>query len=177
MTPPGSRAAAILILLAASSAVPAVAQTSPSRTFDELRRAVPQAQADRVLQLRVRWHTAEPTADPARTENRFALISASAVPGSLRRDRAPQVSSTSLVAVSLDGDGRELDWRTLMDPRVVRAEASETAELTGQRLYYLEIDVLLQVPDLPQTSRIRLYSVRAENGRAVLDPLGTVDVR
>jgi hypothetical protein len=168
---------AALVILLAVTAVPAAAQTAPVRAFDELHRSVGQAQADAVLQLRLRWYTAEPTANPARTANRFELLAAESVPGSLRRDRAPQVSSTSLVAVSLDGGGRELDWRTLTDPRVVRAEASGGGQLTGERLYYLEIDVLLQVPDLRQTSRVRLYSVRAENGRAVLDPLGTVDVR
>jgi hypothetical protein len=168
---------AALVLLLAATAVPVAAQTAPVRAFDELYRSVGQAQADGVLQLRLRWHTAEPTANPARTQNRFELIAAEHVPGSLRRDRAPQVSSTSLVAVSLDDAGRELDWRTLIDPRVVRAEASAGGQLTGERLYYLEIDVILQVPDLPQTSQVRLYSVRAENGRAVLDPLGTVGVR
>ena len=49
--------------------------------------------------------------------------------------------------------------------------------MSGDRLYYLEIDFLVQVPDLPETSHLRLYSVRAENGRAALDSLGTVGVR
>ena len=175
MTP--FHALVVALILLAATAPPAAAQTPPARAFDELHRSVGQAQAEGVLQVRLRWHTAEPTANPARTENRFDLISADHVPGSLRRDRAPQVSSTSLVAVSLDASGNELDWRTLTDPRVVRAEASAGGQLTGDRLYYLEIDVLLQVPDLPQTSQVRLYSVRAENGRAVLDPLGTVGLR
>jgi hypothetical protein len=177
MAAPLLRLAALVAIAAAHAAV-ALAQSAPaSRSFDELRQTVAQAQADTVLQIRLRWDTAEPAANPARTENRFTLVSAEQVSGSLRRDRAPQVSSTSLVAVSLDRDGRELDWRTFSDPRVVRAEATDTAELAGERLYYLEIDFLLQVPDLPETVQLRIYSVRALNGRAMLDPLGVVDVR
>jgi hypothetical protein len=176
MTAPPVRLAAFALATAACAAT-ALAQSAPSRTFDDLRHAVVQAQSGTALQLRVRWDTAEPTANPATTENRFTLVTTEQVAGSLRRDRAPQVSSTSLVAVSLDADGRELDWRTLSDPRVVRAEATDTAELSGDRLYYLEIEFLVQVPDLPETSRLRFYSVRAENGRAVLDTLGTVGVR
>jgi hypothetical protein len=159
------------------SAAVAHAQTAPSRLFDELRQTVAQAQADTTLQIRLRWQTAEPTANAANTDNRFMVVSAEPVAGALRRDRAPQVSSTSLVVVSLDREGRELDWRTLSDPRVVRAEATNTAELRGDRLYYLEIEFLVQIPDLPDLTRLRLYSVRAVNGRAMLDALGTVDIR
>ena len=172
-----ARVSALTLFVSATCAAMALAQSAPSRSFDELRQFVAQAQADAALQVRLRWQTARPTANPALTENRFELVAVGSTAGSLRRDRAPQVSSTSLIAISLDSAGRELDWRAFADPRVVRAEASSDAELTGERLYYLETDLLLHVPDLPDTTQIDLYSVRAENGRAVLDRLGTVGVR
>jgi hypothetical protein len=177
MHPSNAGVAPLTLFISGVCAAMALAQSAPSRPFDELRQSVAQAQAGAALQVRLRWQTARPTVNPALTENRFELVAVEPRAGSLRRDRAPQVSSTSLVVVSRDRAGRELDWRAFADPRVVRAEASNGAELTGERLYYLDTDLLLHVPDLPDTRQIDLYSVRSENGRAVLDPLGTVTIR
>jgi hypothetical protein len=177
MHPSNARVAPLTLFVSVACAAMALAQSAPSRSFDELRRSVAQAPAGAALQVRLRWQTARPTVNPALTENRFELVTIESRPGSLRRDRAPQVTSTSLVVVSLDRARRELDWRAFADPRLVRAEASSGAELTGERLYYLDTDLLLHLPDLPGTTQIDLYSVRSENGRALLDPLGTVPIR
>jgi len=168
--------AAAFALLGAGAAIVS-AQPSPARTFEALRQAVSQAQADAVLQARVLWNTDIATVNAADAKNRFTLTSAETVAGSLRRDRAPQVSSTSLVIVSQDDAGRELDWRVMQDPRVVRAEATRTDTVNGERLYYVDIDLLLQLPALPETSQLAIYSVRAVGGQPVLDLLGTVRVQ
>jgi len=42
--------------------------------------------------------------------------------GPLPRERDPQLSMNRLVVVSSDAVGREIDWRIVPDPRLIREE-------------------------------------------------------
>jgi hypothetical protein len=62
-------------LLAWLVATPARAQEpAATRTVDEFRRSVAQTMARTALQVRVRWTTAAPSADAAKTANHYALL-------------------------------------------------------------------------------------------------------
>jgi hypothetical protein len=95
------------------------------------------------------------------------------VPSAVRPDRAPQLTSSSLVVVAVDAMNREVDWRILADPRVVRAEAGPDARLAGERLYYVDIDLVIVVPDLPGIAALRVYRPQS-NGSGELRLVGTV---
>ena len=163
-----------LVVLIVAAPVLAAAQGKGPWSFDELRTTVPQLQADAVLQVRVRWQTAKPSRHPESADSRFELVSVISQQTPIRPDRAPQVDSTSLIAVSLDANGRALDWRVLADPRIVRAEASETGRLEGRRLYRTDADLWVHVPDDAAIASVHLYAVRAASGRAALAWLGSV---
>ena len=161
----------VVCVTACLVASPLAGQTE--RTFEVLRRTVRQASAPSVLQVRVRWTTGAPVVDPTRTDNRFDLLSVQRMPSAVRPDRAPQLTSNSLVVVAVDAMNRELDWRILADPRVVRAEAGPDERLAGERLYYVEIDLVIVVPDLPGIAGLRVYRPQS-NGSGELRLVGTV---
>lgn len=96
-----------------------------------------------------RWVLDRPVGNPARATNRFEVVSAERVSAALAPDRRPQVNSQSIVVVSETAAGRELDWRIVPDPRVVRAESAEGDKLTGDTLYYSTAELLLPAVHLP----------------------------
>lgn len=153
-----------------------VARSGAARTFADLRRDVPQVTASIALQIRVRWLTAEPVADPTRTDSRFEVLSQERVRASVRTERSPQVSSTSLIIVSHDGSGRELDWRIVADPRLVRSEGGTGTVLTGEHLYYLDAHLRLVIPDLPGLTRLSIYRVRSQGAATLLDIVGSIEL-
>lgn len=159
---------------------PLTAGAQPSsdvRSFESLRATVPRLTSDTGLQLRIRWRTGAPVADPTETTSQFDLSSAQPVDTPVRPERAPQVSGSTLAIVALDEAGQELDWRVLRDPRVVRSELSGDETLKSERLYYLDISFTVVVPDEPALASLRLYAVRSRNGQLVAVPLGTLAVR
>jgi hypothetical protein len=158
------------IVLCAASA----AQTPP-RDFDELRAVAP-GSAPRTMQVRVRWTTAEPTPNPAHTRNRFDPLSIERLAIPALAPRSTLAGPDTLVVVGEDEQGRELSWRVIADPRLVRAESATAPVLDGTRLLYLDSDLLFALPDIEGTARIRVYKPRTRDGRVVLDALGTVAI-
>ena len=92
-------------------------------------------------------------------------------------ERAPQISSATLVLVGVDDAGQELDWRVMRDPRIVRSELNSDHMLKSEKLYYVDISFTVVLPDTPALTGLRLYSVRSRNGQLVADALGTLAVR
>ena len=92
------------------------------------------------------------------------------------RDRRPEVNAQHIVAVSRDAAGAELDWRAMVDPRLVRSESQDGAELRGESLYYLDTELVLVVPALPDTATISLYKVVLRDGVPALRPFGQIRV-
>jgi len=175
-----------IILASASVATPASsgveqspAQAQGARTFDELERSIgPQDAVAADLQIRVRWRTVDPVANPAQTINQFELTSVAEV-GGTPAPRWPRLHGNSMVVVSENREGRALAVRVITDPRAVRSESPQgrAPVLRGETLYYLDADLLFVVPSVADTARIRFFKPRIINGVAVLDELGAVDVR
>jgi hypothetical protein len=148
-----------------------VTQANGPRAFDELR-TTPPGSATRALQIRLRWITQEPVANPAHTRSLFEVISIQRFATRSGAPRTSEVGPETLVVVGEDLDGRELSWRIIVDPRVVRSESSSARALGGGRLVYLQTELLFVLPDVSGTARIRVYKPRSESGRVVLDALG-----
>jgi len=138
--------------------------TAPQqRTAVELA-AIPIAAAASTEELTVRW-TPYPDANAsvvapagAVPSDTFALLERRNVPGALPRQRNPQLSSTQIVAIAVDGSGRELDWQLVPDPRVIRAEsAGADGRLSGQVLHRPDARLLLTLPANSPATTIRIY--------------------
>jgi hypothetical protein len=156
----------------------AVAQQAPAvRSYASLRTEVPRIATDTGLQLRIRWRTDAPVADPTETASHFDLISLQAVDVPVRPDRAPQISSATLILVAVDAAGQEVDWRVVRDPRIVRSELTGEDTLKSEQLYYLDISFTIVLPDTPGLTGLRVYSVRSRSGELVIVPLGFLTLR
>lgn len=167
-------------LLAVCVAVPGYAQgASEPRTFSALTRTVSQLAADgQVLELRVHWTV--PGAAPGQAtvldvSGGFALAEQKRSTGFLRRERRPQLSPDLLVLVVRASDGRELDWRTAPNPRILRAETPQPdGRLTGQVFELPEVDLFVVIPWLAEASAIRVYQPRWTGTEYALDAIGDV---
>ena len=157
-------------------AASAAAQNTQPRSFDALQQAVPQASTAEALQIRVRWLADQPVPNPADTANQFQVLAIQRVSPGPQRDRRPQVTPQNLVVVTVDRAGAERDWRIVQDPRVVRSESDSLGVLRGETLYYLDTELLLVVPALPDGARLQLYKVFSKDGVAMLDPFGRIDL-
>jgi hypothetical protein len=166
--------AGVLFALALLPGTASAQASQPARTIDDLRRSVPQATTQAAQQLRIRWTVDAPVADPARAANTFDLIASQPVVAAMRPDRSPQIIPPALVLVSVDTSGREGDWRSMPDPRVVRADIAPNATARPERLYYVDLAFVALIPQLPDVSELRIYSARRVSGETVLDPLGSV---
>jgi hypothetical protein len=166
---------AVVLLGVVNSVVSA--QGPVERRFDDLRREVAQVNTSSALSVRLRWMTGAPVADPAQTQSKFEVLSTEEVTGTVRAERAPQLGRNSLVVVSVDAGERELDWRIVADPRLVRAEAEADRPDRGEPLYYLDADLRLLLPNLADTTHIRIYTARRGNPEAPLRLLATMPIR
>jgi hypothetical protein len=158
------------------SSAAAVQEPVAARTVDEFRRSVPQTMAPMALQVRMRWTTDAPFADAAKTANRFQLISARSVPVSIRPERAPEIRPATLLIASVTDDGREVDWRLVADPRVVRAELDDAGQLRSRRLFYLDVEFVALLPQLEGVTQLRVYGVQRAKAGLIATPLGAVDL-
>ena len=166
--------AALVIVLAAAQAV--TAQPGPVRTLDDVQRTLPVAAAPRDLQIRLRWVTANAVIDPADTTHRFELLSLAVIPPAAAPRRL-RLHANSIVVITEDDGGRALALRVITDPRAVRSESQAGTQLSGQTLFYVDAELLVTVPDVGGTSRIRLFTPRASAAGVVLEPFGRVDLR
>lgn len=149
------------------------------RTFSALARTVPQAEPDgQVIELRVHWTPAPITgqaAGAARPADTLVLTAQTLSSGFLRRDRRPQLSADMLVLVVRAADGRELDWRTTPNPRILRAETPQPdGRLTGQFFELPDVDLFMAIPRLLDASAVRIYQPRWTGTDYALDIVGDV---
>jgi hypothetical protein len=131
--------------------------------------------ASGILELRIEL---TPSASAQRTGSGsriVALRSRSVRPGTLRRERRPELGPDQLVIAVFDGNGTQIDWRTMADPRVVRIEAPDAnGLLTGQRIVEDSLSFTLRIPDLPGAARVRLYNTEATETGYTLALIGEV---
>lgn len=160
----------------------ATAQTpAGALTFRKLTTSVAQVEGTQVRDLRIQW-TREPgpavagqAQAAAPQTNVFSLLQEQTSTGGLRRERAPQLSATQLVVVVQDASGRELDWRTVMDPSTIRAEfPGPDGTLSGRVVEQRSSELLVSIPDVAGADRLRIYRP-VWNGRDYdLEALGSV---
>ena len=175
-------------------AVPAqAAQESPApRSFQSLRELAQVRGVQRVRQLRIA--TAEPetpgqapavpapqdrplSLDPDATGPELALLEDRVVPGSLRRERRPQLSDDRLVVVVEDAAGRDLDWRIVPNPAIVRAEApGPDGQLQGRTIEINPVELSIAIPDIAGADRVSLYRPRWTGTEYLLVPFGQVQL-
>ncbi len=164
----------IPVFLAIGSVARGVA--AQAKTFQDLESRVAPGSAVEDLQIRIRWTTRDVVVDPASTANRFELVSVAAT-SAVPPPRRSRLNVNSLVVVTEDGAGRELGWRVVTDPRSVRAESQPSpSALSGETLYYQDVDLLVVVPNFAGSARIRLFKPRWADGITVLNQIGSVDL-
>jgi len=154
----------------------ASAQTSGMRPFRTLA-SVSQAEAPATRELRIQWTAtpAQPGAQPAQTLNSFTLLQQSRSTAALRRERQPEVSPNHLVVVVEDAGGRELDWRLVPNPRLIRAEVpGPDGQLTGRTLEQNSTEFLVAIPDVSGADRLRIYRPIWTGKDYNLEPLAQV---
>jgi hypothetical protein len=155
-------------LLAIAIALPAVlaAQTFPAatqRTFAELTARVPRTEGDGSQTVHLRWFAATgvlsaAAAKTGQSSEDARVLSVRRGGGALQPQRDPQLSPDRLVIVSVDALGREVDWRMVADPRLIRGEAADAqGRLSTRLLQRTEANVLVDIPDLPDIVALRVY--------------------
>lgn len=176
-----SRATSLVValVLAYAGAQGRAQGVDTSRTFTSLASTVPQVAPDgQVLELRVHW-TAAPingqATGAARPADTLVLTAQTLSSGFLRRERRPQLSADMLVLVVRAADGRELDWRTARNPRILRAETPQPdGRLTGQFFELTDVDLFVAIPRLLDASAVRIYQPRWTGTEYALDIVGDV---
>jgi hypothetical protein len=173
-------AALVSLPIAFVSSLIVRAQTFPPatlRSFGELQAQIGRSDAGESQQVHLQWFTA-PSAlrDPVAPDD-VRILERRRGGGPLPRERDPQLSAEHLVVISSDAAGRELDWRIVPDPRLIRAEVpDEQGRLSGRLLQRSQADLLVDVPDLPQIARLRVYAAEWDGSAFVLHLLLTADL-
>lgn len=98
--------------------------------------------------------------------------------GALRRERRPQLSYDRLVVVLRDSQGRELDWRLVRNPAILRAEApGPDGQLTGRVIELDDVELSIAIPNIATADHIELYRPRWTGAEHMLDSLAQVPLR
>ena len=159
----------------------ATAQTPPSaRPFSTLKASVAQvSNSAETRELRIQWAVprASGTAGRTRVSGSFTLLGQTRFSGAPRRERQPEPSVNDLVVVVQDATGRDLDWRIVPNPRLIRAETpGPDGLLSGQIIERDDVEMLLYIPDIPGTDRIQIFSPAWNGKDYTLDLLGQLTI-
>jgi hypothetical protein len=167
----------MMAVLGLTAALGAQAPVVPARSFDALRTGVRQAaNGAEILELRLRWSASSATDRDGRSRT-FTLTNRRVAVGRLRNERRPELSADRLVVVSLDEAGRELDWRLVPNPRIVRLEApGANGLLTGRTIEQDVLDLEVAVARLPGLRLLRIYQPRWSGTEYLLDLVGAFDL-
>jgi len=151
--------------------------TPGTRTFAAIRDGVAQADATGAQEIRLRWVSRDPrTASQPATEA-VQVLERRRLAGRVGRERHPELSLDKLVVVATDLSGKDVDWRIVADPRLLRGETADSrGVLSGQSFRRIEADLLVTIPDRPEIRRLLLYEPRWTGREFVLDLLGAVEL-
>lgn len=164
----------LVFALALPAALPA--QTFPAateRAFAELSARVPRSEADGSQTVHLRWFAAggvlsATAAKAGQTSEDARVLSVRRGAAPISHQRDAQLSPDHLVVVSVDRLGREVDWQIVADPRVIRAETSDTqGRLSTHLLQRAEANLLVDIPDL-DIVRLRVYEPTWDGTAATL---------
>jgi hypothetical protein len=165
-------------LLAAACAA---AQPMPAaRAFGTLKANVPQvSNGNLTRELRIHWTAPRSSTQGASTSstNSFTLLGQVRFSGAPRRERQPEPSANDLVIVVQDAAGRDLDWRIIPNPRLIRSETPDRSGLlSGQLIERDEVELLVYVPDVAGAERIQIFSPVWNGQEFTLAPLGQLTI-
>jgi hypothetical protein len=155
------------------------AQTTASTrgAFGALRDQVPQAEGVSAQEVRIHWFVKDARIAAQSAADDLQVVDLRPVLGTLTKERHPELALDKLVVVLVDGAGREVDWRIIPDPRLIRGEFPDAnGNLTGQSFRRLETDFFVAIPDMPSLKHLRLYQPRWTGGEFVLDLIAGVDL-
>jgi hypothetical protein len=174
----------LLMAMATTLAVTACAtaqtpETPAARPFSNLKGTVAQASSSvETRELRIQWTPAR--ADAARTRatvGTFTLLGQVRFAGAPRRERQPEPSANDLVIVVQDSTGRDLDWRIIPNPRLIRAETpDQNGVLSGRVIERDQVELLVYIPDVAGADRIQIFSPVWNGKDYTLDPLGQLTI-
>ncbi len=181
----GNRAGAILAaaiipgLCAPALAGQAVEGPPASRSFRSLVSEVSQVRdVQFVRELQLEWNRADASGAGDGGTQAFTLVDERVVPGGLRRERRPQLSYDRLVVVVRDSLGRELDWRLIRNPAILRAEVpGPDGRLTGRVIELDAVELSIAIPNIAAADHIELYRPRWTGTEYALDSLVEVLLR
>ena len=144
------------------------------RTFQDLIGSVTQTSGPgrRVRELQVKLTRATATGKAV-----VELVGERVVERGLRRERRPEISPNHLVVVVLNEKDVEIDWRLLLHPGILRAEApGSDGRLRGRVVERDVVDLWIAIPDLPGADRIHIHSPRRADGKYLLDLIAEVPI-
>jgi hypothetical protein len=148
------------------------------RPFRTLASNVSQAEVPGTRELRIQWTTAQPPPPGVQATsplNTFTVLQQTRTTAGLRRERQPEVSANHLVVVVQDAAGRELDWRLVLNPRLVRAEVpGPDGQLTGRVIEQSSTELLVAIPDITGADRLQIYRPVWTGKDYNLEPLAQV---
>src|SRR5262245_44604549 len=133
-------------------------------------------------ELTIRWIVgAGPSGTPAGGASppldQFDLVRRRAIEWTAVRERDPQLSLDQIVVVARDGDGRELGWQQIKDPRIIRAESpGPDGTLSGQILQRALTEIVVTLPAGMSATELRIYEPNWTGTEFVLRALGSVAV-
>ena len=180
-----TRAGAILAvaiipgLCAPAIAGQAVEDPFASRSFRSLVSEVGQVRdVQFVRELRLEWSRVGASGAGDGPTQAVSLVEERVVSGALRRERRPQLSYDRLVVVLRDSQGRELDWRLVRNPAILRAEApGPDGQLTGRVIELDDVELSIAIPNIATADHIELYRPRWTGAEHMLDSLAQVPLR
>jgi len=137
------------------------------------------------VEIRMRWDAdagAPPQVIAGTTQyaaaNVFGVTATRKVMRPVPRHRAPQLSLDQILVVAFDARGQQVDWALLLDPRIIRAEASRlVGESADQVLLRSTTEFTVVLPDYPAATELRFYHPRWTGAVFALEVLGTVSFR
>jgi len=139
------------------------------------------AQAQTVQELRLRWESTSGSAvafvegqPPPAT---FTTLERRRAAGTLMRHRSLDLASDQIVISGLNAAGVEIYRGVMADPRILRAEApGPTGELAGRVLYRAATEFLVDLPDDPALTEVKLYHPRWTGTAFALDLIVSIQL-
>jgi hypothetical protein len=144
--------------------------------------SVPQSGSVREFQVRMSLGATAPEGDrflPFRPEiARLEVRERRTVPGTLPRQRRPELSEDLLVIIAVNGRGDEVCRVVRPDPRLLRAEtADDEGRLSSTTLYRESVDFWIALPDDPVLDRALFFHPQWTGTFFNLVPVGEVRLR
>jgi hypothetical protein len=107
-------------------------------------------------------------------DNMVMVLSQGRTQGEFPRQRNAELSSQHLVIVAVDAKGEEISRTVMLDPRVLRAETTESSgQFTSSELLYRKnVTFSVTIPDDARAFALRIQKPRWTGDKFALDLIG-----